>query len=178
MIWKVNSILTKQSQHKQFPSPSSWKKLESESKSTSFPAVVNTRNPFLTTTPFKESHDDPTPGTEDGSVKSWAKALRSLAQTTMSSSSPKTINRDGIYRKMAELDLESVRSPRRRPVLTITLIKLRDVFETICRHLTDRPNIPQRASCVLVIGFDVGSSLSENFGTQFTCYEYWFSRLV
>ena len=146
----------KQRRQKQAHSPPSWKKLELESRSTSFPAV-HTRNLLLKPIISTESHDDRKFATENRSVKSWAKALHSLAQSTISVSSPSKNSADGMNRKM--IDLESIpHYPRRTPVLTMTLIKLHDVFETFCNHLTDATYINAQAACLVLDSTTVAAS--------------------
>ena len=136
---------------------SSWKKLKIESRSTSFPAAVNFQNPLHISTTLKETHDGRNIITEDGNVRSWAKALHSLAQSTISISSPSKNNASGLNRK--KVDMESIpRSPRRIPVLTMTLVKLHDVFETFCRHLSDATYINAQAACLVLDSAAIAAS--------------------
>eukprot|EP00532_Pseudo-nitzschia_australis_P002521 CAMPEP_0168193236 /NCGR_PEP_ID=MMETSP0139_2-20121125/18493_1 /TAXON_ID=44445 /ORGANISM="Pseudo-nitzschia australis, Strain 10249 10 AB" /LENGTH=594 /DNA_ID=CAMNT_0008116567 /DNA_START=81 /DNA_END=1863 /DNA_ORIENTATION=- len=138
-----------QRRQKQTLPSASWKKIELESRSTSFPAVVHGRNQLLKLATRKEGHDDYSHATEDGSVKSWVKALHSLAQSTISMPSPAKNNEGGLGSKMIDLE-SSPRSPQRTPVLIITLIKLHDIFETFCRHLTDATYINVQKACLVL----------------------------
>jgi hypothetical protein len=136
---------------------SSWKKLKFGSRSTSFPAAVNFQNPLLISTAFKETNDDRKNIIEDGNVRTWAKALHSLAQGTISISSPSKNNAGGLNRK--KVDMESIpRSPRRIPVLTMNLVKLHDVFETFCRHLSDATYINAQAACLVLDSAAIAAS--------------------
>lgn len=134
---------------------SSWRKLELENRSTSFPAAVNIQNPLRISASFKDTHDRRKNITEDDSVTSWAKALQSLAQGTRSSPSRK--NKGELNRKAVDME-PFPRSPQRIPVLTMTLIKLHDVFETFCRHLTDATYINAQTACLFLDSAGIATS--------------------
>lgn len=124
-----------QERQNQVSASSSWKRLELENRSTSFPSIVHNGTQLMAPATPKEVYGDCGLSIGDGSVKSWAKTLHSIAQNRISVSSPSKKNRRRVDGKMIDLEA-TTHSTTRTPVLIMTLIKLHDVFETFCHHLT------------------------------------------
>ena len=134
---------------------SSWKKLELEGRST--PAAVSVQNPLLISEAFKDPNGRHKYGPEDDSVTSWAKTFHSLAQSTISLSSSSKNSSGGLQRKTVDMESHP-RSPLRIPVLTVTLIKLHDVFEIFCHHITDTTSSSAQAACFVLDSAEIASS--------------------
>mmetsp|Transcript_3775 Transcript_3775/g.9898 ORF Transcript_3775/g.9898 Transcript_3775/m.9898 type:complete len:733 (+) Transcript_3775:123-2321(+) len=133
----------KNHKHREALLSSYWKKFGVDSESTSSPAVVNTEDSNVATAADKETFNDRN-AIDDKSNESWAETLHCLAQKTVSISSPSSNDANTV-----DLNSKSY-SPRRTPVLTMTLIKLHDVFESFCSHLTDATHINVQAACLVL----------------------------
>ncbi len=101
----------------------SWRRLDSESRSTSFPAAISVHNPSAR----PDTHDRPL-------------------------SSPPRDLAGRLKRKTT--DIESSRIP----VLTITMIKMHDVFEAFCGHLKDATFLNAQAACLALDSAEMKAS--------------------